>query len=120
VAKKSFKKDKYQDRLLSEVNLALRTKFSDSRLQFVSFTKVDLSPDYSLATLYWDTFDASKRGDASEAVKAITGRLRSILADVLTVRAVPQIEVKYDSQYEAERAIDELLEKEAKEGRGIS
>lgn len=120
MAKKSFKKSKYEDRLLSEVNTFLRTKFSDKRLQFVSITKVELSSDYSLATLYWDTFDSSHRGDAADAIKSITGRLRSMLAEALQVRAVPQIEVRYDSQFEAEKAIDDLLNEEAKAGRGSS
>jgi ribosome-binding factor A len=117
MAKKSFKRDKYQDRLLGEVNTFLRTKFSDKRLQFVSFTKVELSGDYSSAILYWDTFDAATRGDAHTAVESIAGRLRSLLAEALNVRAVPSLELRYDSQYEAEKAIDDLLNKEAKEGR---
>lgn len=120
MAKKSFKKDKYQDRLLAEVNTFLRTKFSDKRLQFASFTKVELSPDYSVATLYWDTFDAKHRGEIAQAMETIKGRLRSLLAEVLTVRAVPSLELKYDAQYESERAIDEILDREAKEGRHSS
>lgn len=117
MAKKSFKRDKYEDRILGEANSILRSKISDARLQFVSITKVELNKDYSVATLYWDTYNADSRAGAQEAIDSIAGRVRTLLAKSLDVRAIPSIEFKYDSQYEAEQAIDELLKRESEEGR---
>lgn len=113
---KSFKRDKFEERILGEVNTILRAKISDARLQFVSVTKVELNNDYSQALLYWDTFDAKSRGDAKSAIDSIAGRVRSLLAQTLDVRHVPTITFKYDSQYESERAIEDLLNAEKKEG----
>lgn len=113
---KSFKRDKFEERILGEVNMILRSKISDARLQFVSITKVELNNDYSQALLYWDTFDAKSRGDAKTAIESIQGRVRSLLAQTLDVRHVPQITFKYDSQYESERAIEDLLNEQKDSG----
>jgi ribosome-binding factor A len=113
----SFSKEKYAERILHEVNTALRRGLSDSRLQFVSITKVDLTNDYSFATIYWDTFQAETRGDAKAAIESAGPRIRSYLASVLNVKHVPTLVFKYDSQFEAERNIESILEDEQKNGK---
>jgi ribosome-binding factor A len=107
--KNNFKKAKFEERLLNEINSLLRTGISDARLQRVSITKVEMSPDYGYAVVSWDTFDASTRGDAKKAIEAATGRIRSELAKVLDVRHVPSISFVYDNQFEEERKIVELM-----------
>jgi ribosome-binding factor A len=109
VKKNNFKKDKFEERLLNEINGLLRTGLSDSRLHFVSVTKVEMSPDYGYAVIYWDTFDASKRGDAKKAVEAAKGKIRSELAKVLDVRHVPSLSFIYDNQFEEENKIVKLI-----------
>jgi ribosome-binding factor A len=110
MAKKNlFKKEKYEERLLNEINGLLRTGISDSRLQRVSITKVELSPDYGYATISWDTFDSHTRGDAKAAIEAATGRIRSELAKVLEVRHVPSLSFVYDNQFEEEKKIMDLM-----------
>jgi ribosome-binding factor A len=115
--KNTFKKDKFQDRILNEINMYLRTKTSDSRFQFASITKVEVNPDYSTAIVYWDTFDLERKRDAQDAFKNFEGVLRSYLASVLNVRHVPEIEIVYDTQYESEQAITDILKAEADLGK---
>lgn len=107
--KNPFKKDKYEERLVNLINELLRREARDSRLQFVSVTKVELSPDYGYATVFWDTFDSSHRGDAKKAIEASTGFLRTELAKKLEVRHVPSLTFVYDNQFEEESKIDRLL-----------
>lgn len=109
IKKNNFKKDKFEERLLNEINSLLRTHFADNRLQFVSITKVEMSPDYGYAVIYWDTFDAHKRGDAKKAIEAAKGKMRSELAKVLDVRHVPSLSFIYDNQFEEENKIVKLL-----------
>lgn len=108
----NFKKDKYEERLLNEINSLLRTSTNDGRLARVSITKVELSPDYGYATVSWDTYDAGTRGDAKTAIEAATGRIRSELAKVLEVRHVPSLTFVYDNQFEEEKKIMDLINKE--------
>ncbi len=113
--KNNFKKAKFEERLLNEINSLLRTGISDARLQRVSITKVEMSPDYGYAVVSWDTFDAHTRGDAKKAIEAATGRIRSELAKVLDVRHVPSISFVYDNQFEEERKIVDLMKNSSNE-----
>ena len=110
--KSPFKKEKLQDQILTEINRILRTETSDQRLRFVSITKVEINKDYSHAKVFWDTFDSSKRGDAKEALVKSKGRIRSLLAEILTLRKVPAISFEYDIRFEAEKHITDNLEAE--------
>jgi ribosome-binding factor A len=111
IKKNNFKKDKFEERLLNEINSLLRTGLADSRLQFVSVTKVEMSPDYGYAVIFWDTFDAHTRGDAKKAIEKAKGKIRSELAKTLDVRHVPSLSFIYDNQFEEENKIDILLKK---------
>lgn len=113
------KKEQFEARILGELNTILRSRFNNPRLQFLSFTKVKLSKDYSIANVYWDTYDSSKKGDCKKAVESITGKLRSHLAAALKVRAVPELHIRYDAQYEAENEIERILQEEKDNGKGF-
>lgn len=104
-----FSKIKYEERVRDEINLALRREFADPRLFNVSVTHVELTQDYSHAKVYWDTFNASTRGDAKTAIEATSGRMRKLLADKMKVRHTPEIHYVYNSQFEDSNKIDLLL-----------
>lgn len=105
-----FSKVKYEERVRDEINLALRREFADPRLMNVSVTHVELTQDYSHAKVYWDTFHAKTRGDAKEAIEATAGRMRKLLASKMEVRHTPEIHYVYNSQYEDESKIGQLLQ----------
>ena len=67
---KGHKKQIMQDKILNHANTILRS-LSDSRLQFVSITKVELNNDFSMAKLFWDTYDSSKRGETLNSTELI-------------------------------------------------
>lgn len=112
----AFKKEKYEERLLNEINSLLRSHTKDDRLRKVSVTKVELSPDFSYATVSWDTYDSGTRGDAKIAIEASKGHLRSELAKVLEVRHVPSLSFIYDNQFEEEKKIMDLINKDLNKG----
>jgi ribosome-binding factor A len=102
-------KDLFQDKIRNEISLMLRREIADPRLTMISITRVELNQDYSVAKVYWDTFDASKRGDAKKAIDGLKGKMRSLLAKNLDVRHTPILEFFYDSQFEDELKITQLL-----------
>lgn len=112
----AFKKEKYEERLLNELNGLLRSNVKDDRLRKVSVTKVELSPDFGYATISWDTYDSGTRGDAKVAIEASKGHLRSELAKVLDVRHVPSLSFVYDNQFEEEKKIMDLINKDTTKG----
>lgn len=111
MARKSGSQSKpmFEERIKNEINSLLRTELKDPRLVMMSVTRVELNQDYSVATVYWDTFDSSKRGDVKAAIEGTGGRLRSLLAKNLKVRHTPELTFVYDSQYEDELKIEQLL-----------
>ncbi len=104
-------KDIYQERIKNEINILLRRDLADPRLSLCSVTRVELNQDYSVAKVYWDTFDSGKRGDIKEAIEGIAGKMRALLAKNLDVRHTPIITFSYDSQFEDEMKISQLLSK---------
>ena len=109
---KDLKRRRLEDQLLREMNTIFRG-LSDVRFNFVSVTKVELNADYSVATFYWDTYNEEKRGTIKRAIEKISPKVRSILSSTLKIRSVPQIEFKYDGQFDAENKITKILNSEA-------
>lgn len=104
-----FSKQKFEEKVRDVINLALRREFADPRLINVSITHVELTQDYSHAKVYWDTFNAAKRGDAKEAIESTASRMRTLLASKMEVKHTPQIHYVYNSQFEDESKITQLL-----------
>lgn len=104
-----FSKLKYEERIRDEINLALRREFTDPRLTNVSITHVELTQDYSHAKVYWDTFNTATRGDAKDAIEATSGRMRKMLSTKMEVRHTPEVHFVYNSQFEDENKISQLL-----------
>ena len=90
---------------------------SDSRLQFLTITKVELTNDLSRAKIFWDTFDSEKKPDITKALGSIKGKLRTQLALQLKIRQAPEVNIVYDNQYEEESKIDQILKDEKNSGR---
>ena len=111
---KAYSKEKYEEMIQNDINSFLRQGFSDPRLTMVSVTRVELNDDYSMAKVYWDTFNSASRGDSKAAVDGTVGKIRSMLAKTLKVRHVPEIKFFYDSQFEDERKIMELLQHDSR------
>ncbi len=99
----------FEGRIKDALNLALRQSLKDPRLTMVSITRVELTNDYSQAKVYWDSFNAENRGDLKKAVSGASSKLRSVLAKELNVRHTPELFLYFDSQFEDERKIEELL-----------
>ncbi len=102
----------FEERIKNEINSLLRRELKDPRLSLMSVTRVELNQDYSVATVYWDTFDSAKRGDIKTAIEGTTGRMRSLLAKNLKVRHTPELTFVYDSQFEDEARIERLLKED--------
>jgi ribosome-binding factor A len=107
-----FSREKYEDMIKTQVSLAIRRDLSDPRFTLLSITKVELNKDFSVAKVFWDTFDAKSRGEIKLALDNIKGKMRSIIARELDVRHTPELHFIYDSQYEDEFKITNLLSEE--------
>ncbi len=106
---KTYKKKKFENSILEKVNYIIKFRLGDQRFKFVSITRVELSADLSHANIFWDTFDNAIRGDVKKAMSGVSKKVRALLSENLKVRHTPELHFFYDSQYESERYIEDLI-----------
>ena len=107
----SFKKTKLEEKIQFFALECLRN-LSDQNLMLLSITKVELSPDFSSAKVFWDTFDSEKREVISTSLNSHKGKVRTHIGKGLKIKHTPSIEFLYDSQFDEEQKITEILKSE--------
>jgi ribosome-binding factor A len=91
-----------------ELGDLLEKKVSDPRLDFVTITTVEVSPDLRQAHIYVSTL--GNQQEAMEGFDHAIGFLRHELASRLALRYVPELIFRLDTSLERGERIDQLLE----------
>jgi ribosome-binding factor A len=102
-------KEKYELQLKNELSLLVRTSFKDPRIHLTSITRAELNKDYSVAKIYWDSFDPNIREAAQTTFEELTGKFRTALAKNLPLKQIPKLIFLYDTQYDDEKHIEDLV-----------
>lgn len=97
-------------RIVSEL---LIEGLKDPRIdQMTSVSKVELSNDTSVATIYFSIYGSQKtKEDTLDALENAKGYIRSRLAKVLEIRQVPELRFKIDESVEYSIEIQKILNK---------
>ncbi|MCB9062986.1 MAG: 30S ribosome-binding factor RbfA [Halobacteriovoraceae bacterium] len=114
---KGNKKQAYETKVVQGLNLYLRNELKDPQLSLVSFTKCDLTDDFSRAKVYWDTFNPDSKKTIEEGFSRLRGKMRTYLARYLKVRHVPEVICLYDREFEETSKIEVLLAQEKINGK---
>lgn len=101
------------DQIHKEVSKMFLFDINDPRFKQLNITSVKLSPDLSIAKIYFVTHDFDK--SVLEALKKATGFIRKNLSKILSLRKMPEIFFYYDEVFEKAMNIDKILYK-IKEG----
>ena len=91
----------------------LETRVSDPRLEGVSIVEVRPSPDLSFARVFYRTW-----GDPAEAEAALRKAkpfLRRCLGEGLSLRRVPELDLRLDASQEAAARVEDVLKELARE-----
>ena len=84
---------------------------SNNKLKFVSITKVALTSDLSLATVYYTVLgNEGEIESTKEDLEKSKGYLRSSLAKKLDLRKTPELKFKYDESLAYGNKISKILE----------
>lgn len=90
---------------------ALTTRVKDPRVGFVTVTAVDVSADYSCATIRVSVLgDEDEKSRAMEGLESASGFLRSILARTLDLRTTPELRFVLDRGIEHAARINRILD----------
>lgn len=82
----------------------------DQRLRFVTITKVHLTGDASIATVFYTVLgNAEQIESTSKNLENAKGFIRSSLGKNLEIRKVPELIFKYDESLEYGKKIDDIL-----------
>lgn len=94
-----------------EVARILQEEIKDPRVGFVTVTKVDLTADLQLATVYFSTLNegASFR-DTELGLKSAAGYVRRLLGERLQLRLTPEIRFRGDPSIAESIRMSKLLD----------
>lgn len=84
---------------------------SNNKLKFVSITKVSLTNDLSIATVYYTVLgNEGEIASTKEDLEKAKGYLRSTLARKIDLRKTPELRFKYDESLAYGNHISQILE----------
>jgi ribosome-binding factor A len=84
-------------------------RMNDSRLELVSVTGVDTSPNLREATVYVDVLGEEDREDALRALRGASKRLQSVLGSQVRMKYTPILEFRLDPGVTGGQRIERIL-----------
>jgi ribosome-binding factor A len=98
------------DLIKEELSRLLEREAKDPRIGFVTLTDVEVSPDLSLARVYFSVLgDEQRMQESLAALARARGFLRRELSQRLSIRSVPDLQFHLDRSIERGQRIADLL-----------
>ena len=90
-------------------------RLSDPRLEMVTITGVDVSPDLHNATV-WYTALGEHEGSTSDALRAAAPKLRATLGRQVRLKYLPLLQFREDPAIETGQRVEEIIRGLHREG----
>jgi ribosome-binding factor A len=99
------------DQIRQELSEMLtRGDVHDPGIGFITLTRVSVSPDLSLARVFYTSMgDPKARRETAEALDRATPFLRRQIGGRLRLRRVPELEFRFDESVEHQDRIEQIL-----------
>ena len=108
----AFHQERLEKTFARELAEILRSEVKNPLLTYVSITKVALTKDLSLATVWYTVMGDDTEIEATKkAMENAKGFLRSELASRVKMRKAPDLKFKYDESLAYGNRIEEILAK---------
>ena len=104
------RQDRVQEQIMRDLAELTRTGLKDPRAGFITITEVELTRDYSHATVWYTVMDEKTREVTAEALDKAKGHLRSELAKRIKVFKTPELHFEYDESIERGMNISSLID----------
>lgn len=106
----SYRQERIERILEREISNIIMTEVKDDRLKFVTITKVSITNDLSIATVYYTVIgNEEQKVSTSENLLEAKGFIRSSLSKKLDIRKTPELKFKYDESIEYGDKIEQIL-----------
>lgn len=104
------RQDRVKEQIMRELAELVRKGLKDPRAGFITVNDVDVTRDYSHATVYYTVLDDNTREITAEALEHARGHLRSELAKRIKLFKIPELHFKYDESLARGMSISHLIE----------
>lgn len=101
--------DRVKEQIQRELAELVRTGLKDPRADFITINDVEVTRDYSHATVYYTVLSGDKQASA-EALEHAKGFLRSELSKRITVFRTPELHFEYDESLERGVNLSSLID----------
>ncbi|QEY26201.1 30S ribosome-binding factor RbfA [Neisseria zalophi] len=109
------RQDRVKEQIMRELAELVRTGLKDPRAGFITINEVDVTRDYSHATVYYTVLDDNTREITEEALENAKGYLRTELSKRIKLFKTPELHFKYDESLERGMSISHLIDQVASE-----
>ncbi len=107
----SHRVERVAEQIREEVSQILSTEVSDPGVGLVTVTRVNVTPDLSLARVYWTTMgDAAERKQSAKALSRAAAYVRCLLSSRMTLRRSPELQFLFDQSVAAQDRVEQILE----------
>jgi ribosome-binding factor A len=110
------RKERLEAILREKIAVIVLERLSDPRLGFVTITRVELSRDKRLATVFYTVLGTdNQRRTTGRALERSAPRVQELLAPTLRVRHMPELRFRFDEGVEKESRLLDMLDSLASE-----
>lgn len=102
--------ERVSQQLKRDISLIIQRELTDPRLEFVTITQVEVSPDLRYAKVFFSVLgSALKCEKAQEGLDGARGLIRKLVSQQIMMRHVPELTFIYDRSLEWSASIEETL-----------
>lgn len=102
---------KVADQIRRELSDLVHTELKDPRIGMLTFTDVDVSPDFAHARVYYTLLgDAESRKRTEEGLLRAAGFLRSEIGRRVRIHNTPELRFVYDESVERGARLSNLID----------
>jgi len=114
-----YRPERVQEALRQEISKVIQTEIKDSRIGFITITKVELTKDLRHAKVFFSVLgDMKHKHLALKGLNSAKGYIKNLVSKEIKLRLIPELSFRIDDSMEHTREIYDLLDRIKAEKKG--
>lgn len=105
----SIKAERVASEIVKEISAIILTESDDTNFKNVSITAAEVTNDLSYAKIYFTSLDEN-RDEIIKEINEASSFFRTLLAERLDVRQIPELKFIYDESIEYAEHIEKIID----------
>ena len=105
----NLKGERVASDIVREISGIILTEVHDEDIKKVTITHANVTNDLSFAKIYFTTLDEANKEKITKDINKAKGYFRSLLADRLNIRHIPELKFVYDESIEYGKNIENII-----------